>query len=205
MYYLNDNGNYVLYSWFKIVFFYLVNVKNYLFIILSLVYHYLKHIFYPTIPDFIFILLCTYLCVMIYVFTIVKWSLLTSSTDEAIAQANGFPPNVLKWTPFANDLAISAKYANHMISVPKTTIKCFRLGVYFCPWLNSAIRSSHNCRPRIKWKHSGLTWPNILSPSSISRCSLFILWAERWITERVCFVTLTLRNIIIIICWKKNL
>lgn len=65
--------------------------------------------------------------ITIYTFTIaytivtvhdwqVKWSVLTSSTDEATAQANGFPPNVLKWTPFPNDLAISAKYTTHDIS-----------------------------------------------------------------------------------------
>lgn len=37
----------------------------------------------------------------------IKKSRLTSSTDEAIAQATGFPPKVLKCTPLANEAAIS--------------------------------------------------------------------------------------------------
>lgn len=65
----------------------------------------------------------------------VKWSVLTSSTEEATAQANGFPPNVLKWSPFPNDLAISAKYTTRMISVQsicmQPTHRMFFSGVLF--------------------------------------------------------------------------
>lgn len=55
-----------------------------------------------------------------------RWTL-TSSTDEAMVQAKGFPPKVLKCTPLAIEAAISGKHKNkqgytspHRCSTPKT-------------------------------------------------------------------------------------
>lgn len=73
-------------------------------------YYFFKFIIYHTQNDNVCIPYCLHQCNCTQSWKI-KWSVLTSSTDEATAQANGFPPNVLKWTPFANELAISAKNA----------------------------------------------------------------------------------------------